>query len=202
MGEANAKTNKKDEEVNAHKQQVEEAKNATREAEEKAQKAEHDAHELKQKTGQQLARLQQDIAEVGRMVGGDPKDYEAEIDPNNPDETLAHLRVLLTKIKHHAQHGGMRGSKADDPEDKNKRESEYVQNSVMLNQSKEKIANLESDLKDAHEELAEMREKMDARNARIAQLAKEGGYGEDGLTDEDLDPDLQLLHDEHTKQLR
>merc|ERR1719473_2063404 len=47
-----------------------------------------------------------------------------------------------------------------------------------------------------------MREKMDARNARIAQLAKEGGYGEDGLTDEDLDPDLQLLHDEHTKQLR
>ena len=44
----------------------------------------------------------------------------------------------------------------------------------MLNQSKEKIANLESDLKDAHEELSEMREKMDARNARIARKLNAG----------------------------
>ena len=32
--------------------------------------------------------------------------------------------------------------------------------------------------------------------------ALEGGYGEDGLTDGDLDPDLQMLHDEHAKQIR
>ena len=62
----------------------------------------------KKQFGEQMARLADDIGDIGRAVTGDPKnpDFDVKVDPDNPEETLAALRVLLTKAKHYAELSG------------------------------------------------------------------------------------------------
>ena len=45
----------------------------------------------------------------------------------------------------------------------------------MLNQAKERIESLEGEIDDANDELTELKQKIDNRNAKIAQLAKGKG---------------------------
>ena len=70
--------------------------------------AKHENEQQKKEFGEQLARLADDIGDIGRAVTGDPKnpDFDVKVNPDKPEETLAALRVLLTKAKHHAERSG------------------------------------------------------------------------------------------------
>ena len=88
--------------------QLQKAREQVAEAEEAARKARNEREDQRKKFGEQLTRLADDIGDIGRAVTGDPNnaDFDVMVDPDKPEETLAALRVLLTKAKHHAEQVG------------------------------------------------------------------------------------------------
>ena len=68
---------------------------------------------------------------------------------------------------------------------------------ILLNQAKEKMEKTEDELQAAKEDNQRMADKINKRNEQIAQLSRGGN-----ISDVSIDPDLQMVRDEHNRQIK
>ncbi|XP_075239878.1 uncharacterized protein LOC142335317 [Convolutriloba macropyga] len=159
------------------------------------------------KYGEQLAQLGNEISLLGKTIVPEEKkgEFEVQFDTSKINETFARLRVLLAKCRHYQQtqskHAfSMKRELKIMKEDKNNREQAHVEQMVLLNQSKEKMENMEEELQELKERNQAMQDKINKRNEQIARIGRGERLSGSGQSS-DVDPDLQMLRDEHKKEL-
>ncbi|XP_075256672.1 uncharacterized protein LOC142349142 [Convolutriloba macropyga] len=158
-----------------------------------------------EKNGAKLILIAEELSSIGKTMVGEENQHHFNYrppDPKRPKEIYACVRSLLAKNKHFAALVNKKISqlKLEMEELKNKMEMEgndVTEMKTILQQAKEKMAEMQERIKELEQQNGEMQEKIAKRDGMIMKLG--GGENAD---DEDLDPDLKMVQDEHKNQLR